>query len=229
MTKRILAVVSSVPKLPSGQPAGFTLEELAAPYQRFREAGFAVDIASPAGGVVSHDPAYASGVFLSNDGVAFLTDAHAQSKIADTIPLKEVKTELYDAVFLVGGAAAAGDFDANPELNFVLSAIASRGGTIAAICHGVVGLTNLLDAQGVLLAKGHPMTGFSLDEEVAANLIDEVAVVPEERLRAIGALYTKAPELWGACVVEGPLFITGQNPASAKGLAEAVINRLKSS
>ena len=227
MVKRILAVVSSTPTLPSGAPAGFTLEELAAPYRRFRRADIAVDIASPAGGPVAHDPAYASGVFLSEDGQAFLADAEVQAKLANTVALKDVEAVAYDGVFLVGGAAAAGDFDCNPELDAVLNCVGRGGGVLSAICHGVVGLTNLVDACGERVAKGHPMTGFSLDEEVAANLVEVVAVIPENRLREIGANYSKAPELWGAWVVEGPSFITGQNPASAPGLADAVIRRLQ--
>jgi len=90
----------------------------------------------------------------------------------------------------------------------------------------VVGLTGLKSEEGRLAVQGHPMTGFSHDEEVAANLLDVVAVVPETRLRAVGADYRKAPELWGVCVAEGPCFITGQNPASAGPTADALIARI---
>jgi putative intracellular protease/amidase len=226
MLRRILAVVASTQTLPSGGPTGYTLEELAAPYVRFRRAGFEVDIASPKGGAVTHDPAFDSGVFLTEDGQALLDDEDAMTNLAHTIALSDVESSRYDAVFLVGGVPAAGDFDANPALDQVLSAVFERGGALAAVCHGVVGLTGLTTANGALIAQGQPMTAFSLDEEIAANLVDEVAVVPETRLREIGAHYSKAAELWGVCVVEGPHFITGQNPASAGGTAEALLRKL---
>ena len=226
MPRRILAVVASTHTLPSGGPTGYTLEELAAPYVRFLRAGFEVDIASPKGGPVTHDPAYDSGDFLTDDGRALLGDVEAMAKLARTIALSDVEPSRYDAVFLVGGVPAAGDFDANPALDQVLSAVFERGGVLAALCHGVVGLTGLKTANGALIAQGQSMTAFSLDEETAANLIDEVAVVPETRLREIGALYNKAAELWGVCVVEGSHFITGQNPASAGGTAEALLRKL---
>jgi putative intracellular protease/amidase len=226
MLRRILTVVASTQTLPSGGPTGYTLEELAAPYVRFRRAGFEVDIASPKGGAVTHDPAFESGDFLTNDGRALLADTEAMAKLAQTIALSDVETSRYDAVFLVGGVPAAGDFDANPTLDHVLSAVLERGGVLAAVCHGVVGLTGLKTANGGLIAQGQSMTGFSLDEEIAANLIDEVAVVPEIRLREIGAHYSKAADLWGVCVVEGSHFITGQNPVSAGETAEVLLRKL---
>lgn len=226
MQRRILTVVASTQTLPSGGPTGYTLEELAAPYVRFRQAGFEVDIASPKGGAVTHDPAYDSGDFLTDDGQALLDDLEATDKLARTIALVDVDPSRYDGVFLVGGVPAARDFDANPTLDLLLSAVLERGGSLAALCHGVVGLTGLTTANGDLIAKGQSMTAFSLAEETAANLVDEVAVVPETRLREIGAHYSKAAELWGVCVVEGSHFITGQNPASAAGTAEALLRKL---
>lgn len=226
MPKRILVVVPSTQTLASGKPTGYTLEELAAPYVRFRQAGLEVEIASPKGGPVAHDPAFERGVFLTEDGVTLLGDAEAQAKLADTIALRDVDASRFDAVFLVGGVPAALDFNANPALNQLLSAVFQHGGALAAVCHGVVGLADVTTADGALVAKGHPMTAFSLEEELAANLVDEVAVVPETRVREIGAEYRKSEELWGVCVVEGPHLITGQNPASAAGTAEALVRKL---
>ncbi|WP_298166255.1 DJ-1/PfpI family protein [Novosphingobium sp.] len=226
MTGKILAVVASQPTLPSGKATGYTLEELAAPYAKFLRAGLKVDIASPAGGPVTHDPAYASGPFLTDDGRALLESPEVRAQLANTIPLKDIDPSAYGGIYLVGGAAAAADFDNNADLNRILHAMLAAGAGVAAVCHGVVGLTTLRSANGDLVAAGHPMTGFSLDEEVAANLVEEVAVVPEGRIRAVGALYEKAPHLWGEYVVEGPVFITGQNPASSGGVADALIRRV---
>lgn len=223
---KIIVVVASTRTLANGKPTGYTLEELAAPYVRFRREGYEVDIASPAGGPVTHDPAYESGPFLTDDGRALLADRSVRAKLANTIALGAVDASAYDAIFLVGGVPAAKDFDANPELQHLLARMLARGRPIGAVCHGVVGLTSLASEGGRLAALGHPMTGFSYDEEVAADLLDVVAVVPEKRLRAVGADYRKATELWGVCVVEGRYFITGQNPASAGPTAEALIARI---
>ena len=224
--RRILAVVSSTSTLPSGRSTGYTLEELAAPYARFGEAGFEVDVASPSGGAVAHDPAYDSGPFLTEDGRRFLADETAKAKLSATPPLRALDASDYDGVFLVGGVAAAKDFDANPDLERLLERALSKGKVIGAVCHGVVGLSGVRTPGGDLAAKGEAMTGFSHDEEVAADLLAEVAVVPETRLRDVGADYRKAAEPWGVCVVKGAHFITGQNPASASATAEAMLKRL---
>ena len=223
---RLLAVVASTMALPSGQPTGFWLEELAAPYLRFVAAGLEVDIASPAGGPVTHDPASESEAFITEDGRTFLARDDARAKLAATLPLSEARAPDYAAIFLVGGIPAAVDFDGDATLNGLLADLLSRGKVISGVCHGVVGLTSLKTADGALAASNHPMTGFSYDEEVALGLLDVVAVVPERRLKEIGAQYAKAAEPFGVCVAQGPLFITGQNPASAGPAAEAVIARL---
>lgn len=226
LKRKILAVVSSTTTLPSGKIAGFTLEELAAPYARFARAGFEIEIASPLGGKVSHDPAYADGPFLTAEGQAFLDDPVAQAKLAHSIALRDIDPDEYVGIYLVGGVTAAADFDANPDLDHVLTLMLGAGKGIAAVCHGVVGLTNLRGKDGKLLARGHRMTGFSEAEEIAADLLCEVSVIPEHRLNDIGAHYEKASELWEECVIEGPFFITGQNPASSAGVAEALLRRL---
>ena len=227
MKKKVLAVVASTQTLRSGGATGYTLEELAAPYARFREAGFEIDIASPNGGPVTYDPAFADGVFLTEDGRALVDDTEVQAKLNATIALSDVEPAKYDAVFLVGGVPAAGDFDANPALTSVLDSVLRRGGALGGVCHGVVGLADLKRSDGSFAAQGHPMTGFSLDEEVEADLVDEVAVVPETRLRERGAEYRKAADLWGVCVVAGEHFVTGQNPASAGATAEAIVERME--
>jgi putative intracellular protease/amidase len=223
---KILAVVASSAELPSGQPTGYWLEELAAPYHRFTAAGFEVDIASPRGGPVSHDPASELEDFITDEGRALLRDAVARSKLAATSAVEEVNAADYAAVFLVGGVPAAKDFDAHGPLDALLGAMLRERRPVAGVCHGVVGLTSVRGADGELAAKDHPMTGFSHEEEVALGLLPVVAVVPEARLRSIGARYEKAAEPFGACVAEGPLFITGQNPASAGPAAEALLGRL---
>lgn len=225
---KILAVVASTDRLPTGDPTGFWLEELAAPYLRFVAAGYEVDIASPTGGPVTHDPASELDAYITGDGRALLADDAVQAQLKSTLRLSDIDAADYAAVFLVGGVPAASDFDEHPALNTLLAGLLERGKVVSAVCHGVVGLTSLKDKNGRPAALDHPMTGFSHDEEVAFGLLPVVAVVPEMRMKDIGAIYSKAAEPFAAYVAEGPLFITGQNPASAGPAAEAVIARLRS-
>lgn len=225
---KILAVVASTDRLPTGDPTGFWLEELAAPYLRFVAAGYEVDIASPAGGPVTHDPASELDAFITDDGRALLANDAVQTRLKSTMSVAEADAADYAAIFLVGGVPAAADFDGHPALNALLARLLERGKVVSAVCHGVVGLTSVKGKNGRLAALDHPMTGFSHDEEVALGLLPVVAVVPETRMKDIGAVYSKAAEPFAAYVAEGPLFITGQNPASAGPAAEAVIARLQS-
>jgi putative intracellular protease/amidase len=223
---KVLCVVASTATLKSGSPTGFWLEELAAPYARFVAAGHDVSIASIPGGSVSPDPASIAAPFLTDDGERFLADSAAMQRLKRTLSITQVRAKDYAAVFLVGGVPAALDFDKNGALNTFLSSMIQQAKPVGAVCHGVIGLTTLADSNGTLLAKGHPMTGFSRQEEELFNLLEVVAVVPEDRLRGIGADYRRAAAAFGPCVAEGPLFVTGQNPASAGPAADALIAKM---
>jgi putative intracellular protease/amidase len=222
----VLCLVASTSVLPSGAATGFWLEELAAPYARFKAAGHEVEIGSVMGGRAAPDPASLQTPFLTRDGEAFLADRAALAQLEETLPLAAVVAEDYAAVYLVGGVPAALDFDHNPLLDRLIAALVRQHKPVAAVCHGVVGLASATGVDGSLLAKGHPMTGFSRHEEELFNLLDVVAVVPEDRLRSIGAVYRCADVAFGVCVADGPLFVTGQNPASAGPAAAALIARI---
>jgi putative intracellular protease/amidase len=221
----VLCLVASTSVLPAGAATGFWLEELAAPYARFKAAGHEVEIGSVMGGRAAPDPASLQTPFLTRDGEAFLADRAAMAQLEETLPLSAL-AEDYAAVFLVGGVPAALDFNHNPMLDRLIATMVRQHKPVAAVCHGVVGLTSATGPDGTLLAKGHPMTGFSRLEEELFNLLDVVAVVPEDRLRSVGAVYRCADVAFGICVAEGPLFVTGQNPASAGPAAAALIARI---
>lgn len=222
----ILAVVTSVQTLPAGAPTGFWLQELAAPYHRFREAGHTVQIASPAGGTVHHDPASETDAMICEDGRRFLDMAEEREALATTTALADVDLTEIDALFLVGGIGAAVDFNDNLVLDDAIAKLLIAGKPVAAVCHGVIGLTSVRGPDGARIAKGETMTGFSRDEEVALDILPIVPVVPEERLLEVGANYIRAEEPFGVCVAEGKSFVTGQNPASAGPAALALLSRL---
>jgi putative intracellular protease/amidase len=222
----ILAVVTSTHALPGGAPTGFWLEELSTPYWLFTDAGHDVSVASPAGGEVKPDAASTKEPFLTESGTRLTCDDAATAKLNATLALSAVNPDHYDAIFLVGGVGAAYDFDRNPHLDRLIDRMAQDGKIVSAVCHGVIGLTSAVGLSGVPYAQDQRMTGFSRNEEIAMGLLDIVPVVPEERLKATGADYIAGAEPFDACVAEGPLFVTGQNPASAGGVAEIVLARL---
>ncbi len=226
MTRSVLMVLTSQSQLGNTrQSTGSWLEELAAPYYTFVDAGLAVELASIAGGEAPLDPASCEGAWITDAGKRFLNDPAAMDALRHTRPIAAVTEDGYAALFLVGGTGAAWDFARNPHLKALAESIAKRNAILAGVCHGVVALADLHGADGQFLLKGRRATGISNREEDLFGLTTVVPVLPEERLRRAGALYLAAAPLEANVVADGNLY-TGQNQASARPLAEAVMRRL---
>ena len=226
MTRSLLMVLTSHSQLGNtGQQTGSWLEELAAPYCTFVDAGFAVELASIAGGIAPIDPVSREGAWITAAGKRFLADAEAMQALRRTRPIASATDAGYSALFLVGGTGAAWDFMGNPYLKALAEGLERRNAVLAAVCHGVLGLTDLTAADGQRLLKGRRATGISNREEELFGLTTVVPVLPEERLRKAGAFYLAAAPLEANVVGDGNLY-TGQNPASARPLAEAVVRRI---
>ncbi len=226
MTHRVLLVLTSHSQLGNtGQRTGIWLEELAAPYFTFLDHGMQVDLASISGGAAPPDPASREGTWLTDAGKRFLADPRAHEALEHTRPIASVEDSDYAAIFFVGGAGAAWDFPGNPHAKRVAESLNRRGAVLAGVCHGVLGLAELCGTDGQPLLKGKPATGISNREEEFAGLVPVVPVLPEDRLRKAGALFVAAAPLEANVVGEGNV-LTGQNPASARPLAEAVVRRL---
>lgn len=227
MTRSVLMVVTSHSQLGNtGQLTGSWLEELAAPYYIFLDAGFAVELASIAGGEAPLDPASREGAWITEAGKRFLADAQAMHALRRTRPIASVTDNGYAALFLVGGTGAAWDFAGNPHLKALAEGLDRRNAVLAGVCHGVLGLADLRAADGQWLLKGRRATGLSNREEDLFGLSTVIPVLPEERLRKAGAFYLAAAPLEANVVGDGNLY-TGQNPASARPLAEAVMCRIE--
>ncbi len=222
MSKKILAIVTSKKTLDAGDPTGFWLEEFAAPYGVFREAGYEVDIASPDGGETQIDPASQGAPWLSDSGRSVLESQEVMAKIADTAKLADVDPDVYDAVFVVGGVGAAFDLHENAALKRLLEAFEAKEKVVSAICTGVVSLADICDANGDLLVAGKPLTAISNAENDELNITPLLPVLTETRLKEAGAVYEAAAP-WGVCVRRHGRLITGQNPASAAPLGQAVV------
>jgi putative intracellular protease/amidase len=209
----------------NGAPTGAWLEELAASYYVFVDAGCEVEIASPAGGAAPLDPLSLEEPWLTAAGKRFREDGVATTKLENTRRLSSVAHATFDAIYCVGGAATAWDFPGNTELAGIVQSLHAMRRPVAGVCHGVLGLTKARTAEGAPIVSGRAVTGISNAEETLTGFDKLVPVLPETRLRELGALYSCAAPLAEHVVVDGNV-LTGQNPASAGPLARAVIQQL---
>lgn len=218
---RILFVVTSHETLgrDSGEPTGFHLFEAARPWRVLRDAGLEIDFASPRGGAAPIDPASLD----SNDpdNAALLKDPEASHKLRNTIPIERTCATDYRCVYFPGGRGAMWDFPDNPHIQRIAADIHDRGGVVAAICHGPAALVNVRNAEGRYLVEGRRVAAFTDEEERAAKKDGTVPFLLASKLKERGAEHVRAGNFQG-CVVADERLVTGQNPASAAKLAEAL-------
>lgn len=211
MGKRVLMIVTSNARMgEAGKETGLYLPELAHPYEVLRTAGHTVVIASPRGGEAPIDPNS-----LSEDlkGYVPLT--------RNTIALAEVQPEEYDAFLVVGGHGTMWDLPDDRHVQRILPEALDAGKVVGAVCHGPAALTRLKGKDGRSLLAGKRVTGFTNDEEAAVGLTQTMPFLLEDALRRAGGSYVKAGN-WQANVVTDKNLVTGQNPASARGVGEAM-------
>jgi putative intracellular protease/amidase len=223
----ILIVVTSNGRLGgTGRSTGLWMEELAAPYFLFTDAGFAVTIASPLGGAAPVDEGSLAGGSITPAVTRFRTDPSAAGRLAATVRLADVADmSRFDVIYLVGGHGTMWDFTPNADLGRLLDDADRREAIIAAVCHGAAGLLSP-PAQGSLV-KGRTLTGFSDEEEAALGLTEVVPFLLQTRLTAEGATVSAGPAFQPNVVAHGRL-VTGQNPSSSQGVAEEILSLLRS-
>lgn len=226
MTKILMVVSSNTTLGEGGGPTGVWLEELAAAYYIFRDAGCSVTIASPSGGVPSFDSLSLEPPWLTDYGKRFQNDPEASAALECTA-LDEVVAKSFDAIYLVGGVATAWDFLDNKPLANIIRQLYELGRPVAGVCHGVLGLTEAVTSSGEPILKGKSVTGISNTEEKMTGFDAVVPVLPENRLVELGAHYTCAEPLQSHVVSDGNIF-TGQNPASAGPLAALLLQYFNS-
>ena len=221
---RIAIVLTSHDKLgTTGKPTGYYLPEAAHAWSVFRDAGHDVVFVSPKGGAAPLDPGGQDRSDPAN--ASFLDDAVVKHGVAHTFRPDELRGIGFAAVFFAGGHGTMWDFRHDAELARFATDVARGGGVVSAVCHGPAALVDL-ELDGKKLVGDQPVTGFSNDEEAAVNLTAVVPFLLEDALKASGGRYSKADKNFGAHVVVGRKLVTGQNPASTKGVAEAVVKLL---
>ncbi|WP_040005628.1 type 1 glutamine amidotransferase domain-containing protein [Fibrisoma limi] len=222
MKKRILFMVTSADVIgPKNRKTGSLLTELAHPYEAFKKQGYEIDIYSVKGGeapidlVELDDPI--NQAFLNDDGLI---------KMKNTKSIDNVSIDDYDAVFVPGGLGPVVDMTDNPPVQHLLASFYDSGKVVSAVCHGPVSLGNVKLKDGSYLVKGKHVTGFSAAEE-AGYAKDDVPFELEDLLKERGADYSAVDPWQPHSITDGRL-VTGQNPASAQGVAEKVIAILES-
>jgi putative intracellular protease/amidase len=224
---QLLIVLTSVGKIPgTDRRTGTWLEELAAPYYTFQDAGATVTLASVSGGVAPLDPLSESAAAQTDDTRRFLADPIARDALANTVILSNINPDDYDGVFYSGGLGPVFDLTEHQMSITLIEAMERAKKPIAAVCHGLAALRKARRPDGAALIQGRAVSGFSNSEELAVNGTGLVPWCIEDELRRLGGRYSRAPD-WSAHVVVDGNLITGQNPASSAAAAQEVLKALK--
>lgn len=224
---KILMVLTSHDRLgDTGEKTGFWLEEFAAPYYTFKDAGVEVTLASPAGGQPPLDPKSDAEDAQTEATKRFKADTAAQADLAHTTVLAEVNAADFDAVFYPGGHGPLWDLAVDQNSIALIENFVQQDKPVAFVCHSPAALKNV-KVDGEYLVKGKKVTGFSNSEEAGVGLTDVVPFLLEDALKDNGGQYEKGAD-WEPHVVEDGLLITGQNPGSSADTAKQLLNKLDS-
>ena len=226
MSKKILIVLTSHDTLgDTGEKTGFWLEELAAPYYAFLDAGAELTLASPKGGQPPLDPKSNDPAAKTEETQRFEADAAANAALATTYKLSDVNAADYDAVFYPGGHGPMWDLVTDEESIRLIEAFWATDKVVSAVCHAPIVLSHTKDSNGEYIVKGRRVTGFTNTEEEAVGLTDVVPNLVEDSLIARGGLFSKIED-WASYAQKDGNLVTGQNPASSAAVATLVLETL---
>lgn len=224
---KILMVLTSHDELGNtGKKTGFWLEEFAAPYYAFTDAGAEVVLASPAGGQPPLDPKSDLPDFQTELTHRFKADPAAQAALASTVKLETIDPADFDTVFYPGGHGPLWDIAESETSIRLIETFERAGKPIGFVCHAPGVLRHVKAADGTPLVQGRRVTGFTNGEEAAVELTDVVPFLIEDEFQKLGAHYEKGPD-WASFLVTDGKLITGQNPASSEAVAKALIEQLR--
>lgn len=223
---KILMILTSHDQLgDTGNKTGFWLEEFAAPYYVFKDAGAEITLASPQGGHPPLDPKSDAPDAQTEATDRFRQDPAAQKALANTAVLSTLSATDYDAVFYPGGHGPLWDLAEDPHSIALIEAFYGANKPVAAVCHAPGVLRHAKAPDGAPLVQNKGVTGFTNSEEAAVGLTDVVPFLVEDMLKQNGGNYSKAED-WQGYVVHDGLLITGQNPASSEAAAQALLQAL---
>jgi len=219
---KILMVLTSHDQLGNtGRKTGFWLEEFAAPYYVFRDAGVQLTLASPKGGQPPVDPKSDLPENQTPAMARFKQDQSAKKALSQTAKLADMKAADFDTVFYVGGHGPMWDLAESPDSIALIESFYNSGKPVALVCHSP-GVLHRVTNNGAPIVKGKRVTGFTNGEEEAVHLTHVVPFLVEDELKRLGAHYEKAADWQSFAIVDGRL-VTGQNPASSTAAAQALL------
>ena len=220
---KILMVLTSHDRLgDTGKKTGFWLEEFAAPYYVFKDAGVDVVLASPKGGQPPLDPKSDEPDAQTEATRRFRADAQAQQALANTRRLGELQPGDYDAVFYPGGHGPLWDLANDQDSITLIESTHAAGKPLGLVCHAPGVRRAAKGPDGAPLVQGRKVTGFANSEEQAVGLTDVVPFLVEDMLKDNGGQYEKGADFSSHVVTDGRL-VTGQNPASSADAARALL------
>jgi len=223
---KILMVLTSHDELgTTGKKTGFWLEEFAAPYYAFLDAGADITLASPKGGQPPLDPKSDEPDSQTDETRRFHADSAAQAALASTIRLDSVNQDAFDAVFYPGGHGPLWDLANDKHSISLIENTLQAGKPVALVCHAPGVLRDVKNADGTPLVKGKKVTGFTNSEEEGVGLTDVVPFLVEDVLKHNGGLYSRGDD-WQSYTVQDGLLITGQNPGSSAETAKVLLASL---
>jgi putative intracellular protease/amidase len=223
---KILMVLTSHDQLgDTGRKTGFWLEEFAAPYYVFRDAGVHLTLASPKGGQPPIDPKSDLPENQTPAMTRFKKDPEAQKALSRTLKLADMKSEDFDTIFYVGGHGPMWDLVDNPDSIALIESFYNAGKPVAAVCHSPAVFHRVM-YKGIPIVKGKRVTGFTDGEEEAVHLTHVVPFLVEDELKRVGARYEKAAD-WAPFAIEDGGVVTGQNPASSTVAAGTLLKLLE--
>lgn len=223
---KVLMVLTSHDRLgDTGRKTGFWLEELAAPYYAFKDAGAEITLASPQGGNPPLDPKSNEPDFQTDLTHRFEADEEAKAQLASTVRLESVSASDFDTVFYPGGHGPLWDLAEDQHSIALIESFIAAQKPVALVCHAPGVLRHVKTAEGRPLVEGKKVTGFANSEEEGVGLTNIVPFLVEDELIAKGGLYSKGED-WGSWVVQDGLLITGQNPGSSAATAAQLLKAL---
>jgi putative intracellular protease/amidase len=226
MNKKILMVLTSHDKLgDTGNKTGFWVEEFAAPYYVFKDAGLDITLASPLGGQPPIDPSSEMDDFVTDATKRFDEDAETKQQLANTVVLSSVNEADYDAIFYPGGHGPLWDLATDATSIKLIEDFLGANKPVGAVCHASAVLLDVKDSAGEFVVKGKAVAGFTNSEEAAVQLTDVVPFLVEDEFIKRGADYQKTED-WHVFAVQDGLIISGQNPASSELVAKKLLAHL---
>ncbi|HEY4166265.1 MAG TPA: type 1 glutamine amidotransferase domain-containing protein [Reyranella sp.] len=224
---KVLMVLTSHDTLgDTGRKTGFWLEELAAPYYVFKDAGVEITLASPKGGRPPLDPKSNEPNFQTDITRRFEKDTAANAWLDKTVRLADVKQEDYDTVFYPGGHGPMWDLAEDKSSVKLLESLVAAGKLFAVVCHSTGALRHVRTPDGKRFVDGKTVTGFTNGEEEDVGLTKVVPFLVEDAMLKLGAVFSKVKN-WGVHSIISGKLITGQNPASSGPTAKLLIDMLK--